>query len=304
MKTFGGSSRESSFVATPASWPAGRRSPTVTALIDIRNATVFRGRTKVFDGLSLRIEQGCSAVVLGPNGAGKSTLLKLVSGELRPVFGPGSHIKVLGREEWNVWDLRSQLGVVSYDLQHEYLPATPGMNVVLSGFYSSVDTWTHQTFTDVQRRKALEIIDSLGVGHLQDRAFGDMSTGEQRRFLLARALVHDPGTLLLDEPTSGLDLKSAFEHRALIEELIRRGITVLLVTHHVQHIPPAIDRVIMLKEGRVFADGPRREVLSSPTLSGLFDYPLEAVWFDGTCQVFPARGSASDCRPSSQATHG
>lgn len=274
----------------------------MTALIDIQNATVFRGRTKVFDGLSLRIEQGCSTAVLGPNGAGKSTLLKLVFGELRPVFRPESYVRVLGREKRNVWDLRSHLGVVSYDLQHEYLPATPGTNVVLSGFHSSVDTWTHQTFTDAQRRKALEIIDSLGVGHLQDRAFGDMSTGEQRRFLLARALVHDPDTLLLDEPTSGLDLKSAFEHRELVEDLMRRGITVLLVTHHVQQIPPAIDRVIMLKQGRIFADGPRSEVLSSPTLSGLFDYPLEAVWFDGTCQVFPAKGSASDCRPSSRPT--
>jgi iron complex transport system ATP-binding protein len=260
----------------------------VTALIDISNATVLRGGTKVFDGFSLRIEQGCSTAILGPNGAGKSTLLKLVSGELHPVFTVGSHVKVLGRENWNVWDLRAHLGVVSYDLQHEYLAGTTGVNVVLSGFYSSVDIWLHQVFSHAQLRKAEETIEALGVQSLRNRAFGEMSTGEQRRFLLARALVHDPDTLLLDEPTSGLDLKSAFEHRAVLRGLMQRGITVLLITHNVQQITPEIHRVVMLKDGKVFADGSREEVLTSQTLSMLFDYPLEALWFDGTCQVFPS----------------
>ena len=259
----------------------------MAAILELDNVTVFRGRTKVFDDLSLRIEAGCSTAILGPNGAGKSTLLKLVSGDLRPVFTPASAIRLFGHETWDAWDLRSHLGVVSHDLQHDYLAGVLGSNVVLSGFYSSVDTWDHQSFTPAQRAKAEEIIQTLRIGSLKQRQFGSMSTGEQRRFLLARALVHDPSTLLLDEPTSGLDLTSSFQYRAQLRELMQAGITVLLTTHHVNEIPPEIQRVVMLKAGRVFADGSRQDVLSSETLSALFEYPLHAVWFNGTCQVFP-----------------
>jgi iron complex transport system ATP-binding protein len=257
------------------------------SLLDISNIEVFRGRTKVLDGFTLEIEEGCSTAILGPNGAGKSTLLKLVSGELHPLLSPGSHVRVFGLENWNVWDLRSHLGIVSHDLQHEYLASALGTNVVLSGFYSSVDTWQHQTYSLEQQCKAEEVIAMLGVGPLKERAFGTMSTGEQRRFLLGRTLVNEPQALLLDEPTSGLDVKTAFLYTEVLRRLMREGRTVLLTTHHIHEIPPEIERVVMLKEGRVFADGERAEVLTSEKLSALFDYPLRAVSLNGTCQVFP-----------------
>jgi iron complex transport system ATP-binding protein len=257
-------------------------------LLDIDSVTAFRGATKVFDGFSLRIDEGCSTAIVGPNGAGKSTLLKLVSGEVRPVHTEDSHIRILGRDTWNVWDLRSQLGIVSHDMQHEYLASALGINVVLSGFCSSVDTWPHQVFSDEERQKADEIMETLGIGALRRRAFGTMSTGEQRRFLLGRALVSGPRALLFDEPTSGLDLRTSFLYRELLGELIRGGTTVLLVTHHLHEIPPEIRRVVLLKDGAIAADGPREDVLTSEKLSALFDYPLHAVSYNGTCQVFPA----------------
>jgi iron complex transport system ATP-binding protein len=259
----------------------------VGSLLDIRNIEAYRGRAKVLDGLTLQIEEGCSTAILGPNGAGKSTLLKLVSGDLHPVLSPGSHIKVFGMERWNVWDLRSRLGIVSYDMQHDYLSTAFGINVVLSGFYSSVDTWQHQTFTPEQRRKADEIIEMLGVASLRDRTFGTLSTGEQRRFLLGRTLVNEPPALLLDEPTSGLDVKTAFLYTEVLDRLMREGRTVLLTTHHIHEIPPEIERVVLLKKGKIFADGARDDVLTSAVLSELFDYPLQAVSLNGTCQVFP-----------------
>jgi iron complex transport system ATP-binding protein len=257
-------------------------------VLDVGNVTVFRGLKKVFDGFSLQIEQGCCTAILGPNGAGKSTLLKLVAGEVRPRFDAGSHLRVLGRERWNIWDLRSHFGVVSDDLQHEYLADVQGVNVVLSGFYSSVDRWAHQAFTEEQLRKAEDTIATLRLGDLKNRAFGTMSTGEQRRFLLARALVNDPDTLLLDEPTSGLDLRCSFQYRDILRELMQRGTMVLLTTHHVHEIPPEIHRVVMLKEGSLFADGSPEEVLTSEILSSLYDCHLHAMWLNGTCQVFPA----------------
>ena len=172
-------------------------------LLDIHAVTAFRGSTKVFDRLSLQIDEECSTAVRGPNGAGKSTLLKLVSGELHPVFFPGSHIRVFGRDRWNVRELRSRLGIVSHDLQHDYLSSARGLNVVLSGFYSSIDTWRNQSFNDTEYGKAAAVMERLGILGLKDREFGSLSAGEQRRLLLARALVSDPDTLLFDEPTTG-----------------------------------------------------------------------------------------------------
>ncbi len=263
-------------------------------LLDIRNIKAFRGTTQVFDAFSLKIDEGCSTAILGPNGSGKSTLMKLISGELHPCFSPDSSLRIFGRNRWNVWDLRSRLGIVSHDLQHEYLASAAGLNVVLSGFYSSIDTWRNQVFSDREYRKAEEAMEMLGIGTLRNRPFGSLSTGEQRRFLLARALVNDPGTLLFDEPTSGLDIKSSFLYLELLRKLMRNGNTVLLVTHHVHEIPPEIRRIVMLREGRVMAEGSREEMLSSSMLSALFDYPLQAVSRNGSCQVFPAFQDAPD----------
>jgi iron complex transport system ATP-binding protein len=259
----------------------------MTLVLDMGNVIVYRGLKKVLDGFTLQIEEGCSTAILGPNGAGKTTLLKLVSGEFRPRFDETSHFRVLGQERWNIWDIRSRLGVVSHDLQQEYVASVNGFDVALSGFHSSVGTWSHQSFTEEQLRRAEETITTLGIDGLRDRLYGLMSTGEQRRFLLARTLVHEPDTLLLDEPTSGLDLKSSFQYRDLMRELMRQGTTVLLTTHHVHEIPPETGRVVMVKEGKVFADGRRAEMLTSSRLSELFDCPLRAIWHNDTCQVFP-----------------
>jgi iron complex transport system ATP-binding protein len=211
----------------------------------------------------------------------------VVSGDVRPVCSPDSYVKVFGLAQWNVWDLRSHLGIVSHDIQHDYLAGAVGVNVVLSGFYSSVDTWQHQTFTASQRARADEVMQMLGVAHLAERSFGSLSTGEQRRLLLGRTLVNDPRALLLDEPTSGLDVKTAFLYREALRSLMREGRTVLLTTHHIHEIPPEIQRVVLLKEGTIFADGAREDILTSDMLSALFDYPLRAVSLNGTCQVFP-----------------
>jgi iron complex transport system ATP-binding protein len=259
----------------------------MTLLLDMGNVTVYRGLKKVLDRFTLEIDEGCSTAILGPNGAGKTTLLKLVSGELRPRFDEASHFRLLGQERWNIWDVRSRLGVVSHDLQQEYAASVKGFDVALSGFHSSIGTWSHQSFTEEQLRKAGEVIATLHISGLRDRLYGLMSTGEQRRFLLARTLVHEPDTLLLDEPTSGLDLRSSFQYRDLMRELMQQGTTVLLTTHHVHEIPPEIRRVVMVKEGKVFADGTRQEMLTSANLSALFECSLRAVWHNDTCQVFP-----------------
>jgi iron complex transport system ATP-binding protein len=256
-------------------------------LFDIKHATVYRGRTRVFDGLSLRIDAGVNAAILGPNGAGKSTLLKLLCREIHAVYAENSHVRVLGKDRWDVWELRSQIGVVSHDLQHDYADHALGEDIVLSGFYASIDTWPHQTFSDAQCTHARRLTEGLGITHLARRKYGAMSTGEQRRFLLARALVNDPQTLVLDEPTSGLDLSACFQYLQTIRGVMQAGKTVILVTHHLHEIPPEIEQVILLKAGRVFAQGPKAEMLTEETLSRLYETPVRLLKANGYYQAVP-----------------
>lgn len=212
--------------------------PSGRAVMEIRNATVYRGETRVFKRFSLDIKAGQSTAILGPNGAGKSTLLKLLTREIYPVQQRGTFVKVLGHGLWNVWDIRSHLGIISPDLQEGYLGDAPGFTVLLSGLYSSIGIWSHQKFTAADRLKAEQLLTALGVAHCREKLFSEMSTGEQRRLLLGRALINDPDVLVLDEPTSGLDVGACFRYLTIIGGLIGSGKTVVLVTHHVHEIPP------------------------------------------------------------------
>lgn len=256
-------------------------------VIAIQNVTVYQGHTRVFHNLSLSIPPGCHTAILGPNSAGKSTLLKLLSRELYPVRRTGSFLRLFGQESWNVWELRTRLGIVSHDLQQQYLGSTRGLDVILSGYYASLTTATHQQFSPAEQARALHLMQTLGVEGLKDRPFASMSTGEQRRFLLGRALVHDPDTLVLDEPTSGLDLRACFQYLDLVRRLMRAGKTVILVTHHIHEIPPEVSRVVLLRAGEVIADGEKGHILTSKNLSALFDTPIELVQVNGFYQALP-----------------
>jgi len=257
-------------------------------LVDMRHATVFRGTRPVLHDLSLVITPGCSTVILGPNGCGKSTLLKVFSRELYPVLGPDHYVCLMGQETWNVWELRTQLGIVSADVQQAYPERTPGLEIILSGFFSSLDIYDHQAIILIQRTRSYEMMKKLGIAHLRDRPFGEMSTGEQRRALLGLALVHEPYALVLDEPTTGLDIQACFQYLEILRNFIREGGTVVLVTHHVHEIPPEVDRVVLLKHGRIMEDGSKRDILNGQNLSVLFDTPIKLLHTNGWFQVRPA----------------
>ena len=256
-------------------------------IIDLQNITVFQGRNKVLDNFSLTIDESQSTVILGPNGSGKTTLLKLLNRELYIVEAPKSSLKIFEKDKWNVDDLRSNLGVVSQHLQHGYSESAIGLYVVLSGFYSSDGIWQHQKFEDEKLNRAQEVMDLLSISDLKDRAFSSMSTGEQRKFLLARSLVNDPAVLVFDEPTSGLDMSSCFQYLEIIRELISMGKKVVLVTHHVHEIPPEVTRVILLKEGEIIDDGNKDEILTNANLTNLFDWPIKVIKENGYYQAMP-----------------
>ena len=258
-------------------------------ILDIKNATVYRGDTCVFRHLSFRLEEDRHTAIIGPNGAGKSTILKLLAGEVHPVPDDEMSIRLFGEAQWNVWDVRKRLGIVSHDLQHQYLDGVTGLKVVLSGFYASIGIYERQEFSYGQLARADDVLIDLGARALRDKRFGEMSTGEQRRCLLGRALVHDPMALVLDEPTSGLDLTATFHYLDLVRQSMRKGKTVLLVTHHIHEIPPEVKRVVLLKKGKILEDGDKRAVLTDVNLSRLFDCPIMLAEANGWYQALPGR---------------
>lgn len=259
-------------------------------LIEIRNATVWRGTTRVFKGLNLDIERHERVAILGPNGSGKTTLLKLLNRELYAVAEPGAWVRILGHERSNVWELRKHIGVVSHDLQQRYTPSTTALQVVVSGFYSSIGVHglLARRVTDSQRRAARQTLAELGLAEMVDKQLREMSTGQQRRCLLARALVHRPNTLILDEPTAGLDFSACFDYLARLRKLAEAGTNLVIVTHHLNEIPTVVDRVVLLHQGRVVADGSKSEVLTSERLSQVYATPIRVTAVDGYYLACPA----------------
>lgn len=269
-------------MSTPSSSPE-TPSATNAPLIAFEQVSIVRGGRAALDNVSLSIAAGEHVAIIGPNGSGKSTLIKTVTRELYPVIRPGSAVRVLGRDRWNVFELRKQLGIVSNDLMATCTRELTGREVVLSGFFSSIGLWPHQQplITAAMRDKTDEILARLEVSHLADRFVTQMSSGEARRILIGRALVHDPSTLLLDEPTNSLDVHAMQELRESFRTLAQSGIGILLVTHHLPDIIPEIERVILIRQGRVFRDGPKDLMLTEEVLSELFGVRVEMSRRDG-----------------------
>lgn len=242
-------------------------------LIELDRATVVRGESTVLHALSLRIVAGQHTALLGPNGCGKSTFIKLINRELYPLAREGeAPVKVMGRQRWNVNELRTRLGIVTGDLTRDLqdMPQLDVAQAVLTGFFATLMLPPDLEVTASMCERASNALARVGASALAGRQVAEISTGEMRRVLIARALVHGPQALLLDEPTAGLDLVAQRDFLLLLEELAAQGVTLVLVTHHIEEIIPAIDRVILLRSGGVYADGDRASTLTSENLSAVF----------------------------------
>lgn len=257
--------------------------------LEIGNATVWRGETAALRDFSLTFESGESVAILGPNGAGKSTLLKLLTGEVRPEAGRGSVCRLFGEELWSLEEIRHRLGVVMPEEVARFDPEEIAEDTVLSSLRGAYGKTRWMRFTKTERQKAMAAMTLMGVANLAKRNFGALSSGERRRFLIARALVHEPEVLVLDEPSTALDFAAAIQLTGTLCKLLEAGKTLVLVTHHPGEIPPGIGRVVLLKDGRVFADGPKRQVLTSATLTGLYGVGLNVRWSAGWCEVRPGK---------------
>lgn len=259
-------------------------------LIELDRACVIRGQVRVLHDLSLRIAQGQHTALLGPNGCGKSSFIKLITRELYPLaHADGSvAVRVLGQNRWQVDRLRAQLGIVTGDLSSN-LADMPGLTVeeaVLSGFFASFVVPAFRDVTDVMRERVRETLTLTGALPLLQRGYAELSAGETRRVLIARALVNRPQALLLDEPSTGLDLIARQHLIATLRRLAAEGITLVLVTHHIEEIIPEIERVILLRGGRILADGSRHDLLRDAPLTEVFGGPIQVIEHDGRLSAF------------------
>jgi iron complex transport system ATP-binding protein len=252
-----------------------------TPLIEIDHVSLHRNRVTILDRLSLCIQLGQHTVILGPNGSGKTSFLKLLMRFFYPsvVNESTGRIEILGQSEWNVWELRQQLGYINMEIDFHFSHGRSGRlsaeEVVLTGFSSIELEVDESTLTDTMRESAIEALKRCGVEHLRDRPVAHVSTGERRRILLARAIVHRPRALILDEPTSGLDIGARQILLNQLQTIANEGTTLVLVTHHLEEILPCIQNVVLLDRGQAIYQGDRVHGLSEKTLSKLFEIPIQ-----------------------------
>jgi len=245
-----------------------------TEFLELRHVNVARGDRVVLHDVNLTISAGEHVAILGPNGCGKSTLILAMTCQIYPIVQPGMHVRIFGRERWDLTQLRKHFGVVAAgpmsELPGERTAVTSGLDAVIAGFFSASTLWPNLHVTRAMRERANEALERMEAQHLAKRMVGEMSAGEKRRILIARALVHRPRQLLLDEPSNALDLAAQRELRETLRRLTREGTGLVLVTHHLGDILPEIERMILMRDGRIVADGPRAVLLTEARLSELF----------------------------------
>ncbi len=242
--------------------------------LDLRSVDVARGERVVLHDVNLSIRAGEHVAILGPNGCGKSTLILAMTCQLYPIVKPGMRVRIFGRERWDLAELRRHFGVVGADLPGERTAVTTGLDAVIAGFFSASALWPNLHATEEMRERAWEALVRMEATRLADQLVGAMSAGEKRSILIARALAHRPRQLLLDEPSNTLDLAAQRELRDTLRRLAREGTGLVLVTHHLSDILPEIERIILMRDGRIVADGPRRGLLTEARLSELFHTPV------------------------------
>jgi iron complex transport system ATP-binding protein len=253
--------------------------------LELAHVNVARGNNVVLHDINLTVSTGEHIAILGPNGCGKSTLIKTITCECYPLVSmegePETRVRIFDRERWDLTELKKRLGVVSAELPGRPTLHTTGRDAVITGFFSSSTLWPNLTVTDAMQARADEVLELVDAVSLANKPVGEMSAGQQRRIMIGRALVASSQMLLLDEPSNALDLAAQVDLRDLLRRLAQQGTGILLITHYIADILPEINRILMMRDGRIVADGPKAELLTAANLSDLFQTEVHLTERDG-----------------------
>lgn len=245
-------------------------------IIDFENLNVGYDEEIVLKNINLKIKQGEHWAILGANGSGKSTLMKIIQSEIHPRKDKPFKKEILGKTTYSIFELRKNLGIITNDLHNFFAKEATyldGFRVVLSGYYSSVGIFTYQDFTKEQIIKAKEVLNFLEIEDLKDKKVSAMSTGQLRKCIVARALIHEPKAFILDEPTVGLDIKAQINFIKMLKKLSLTS-SIILVTHHLEEIFEEIENIALIQDKTIFKSGKKEEILTSKNLSQTFDINL------------------------------
>lgn len=242
--------------------------------IVIDGVTVSREHRAIVDNISVSIAPGERWVILGPNGCGKTTLLRVMALYLHPSLG-NVYVNGMQLGKMDVRKVRSQIAYSSASLAAELRPALSVSNIVMTAKYGALEPWWHE-YSSADHSRSLECLERVNVRHFAERIFGSLSSGEQQRVLLARALMNDPVVLLLDEPSARLDLGGREQLVQILEEFATSNpqLPTVLVTHHVDEIPRCSTHLLLMRDGKAVAGGPLSSTLTSDNLSITFGLPL------------------------------
>jgi iron complex transport system ATP-binding protein len=246
----------------------------MVAVVEFAEVTVRRGSATLLDRISWRVAEGERWVILGPNGAGKTTLLQVASAQMHPTDGVAGILdEVLGTVD--VFELRPRIGLTSAVLGDRIPRNELVRDVVVSASYAVIGRW-RESYDELDHDRARDLLAAVRSDHLLDRTFGTLSEGERKRVQIARALMADPELLLLDEPAAGLDLGGREDLVSTLSMLAldARSPATVLVSHHVEEIPPGFTHALLLRKGQVVASGPIRQIITEEHLTETFDMPL------------------------------
>lgn len=238
--------------------------------VHITHAFVRRNDNYILSDVSLDIRSGEHVAIIGPNGAGKSTLVSLISMDIHPLARDDFHRVIFGQERWPVMELKKHLGIVSPLLAFFCNTTYTAFDIILSGLFSAIGLDFHHQVTDEMRERTRKEMEKVGIWHLRDKYMNTLSSGETQKVLLARAAIHNPEMLLLDEAAAALDFPARASLRETISGYAKEGKTIVMVTHEMAEIIPEIQRIILLKGGRIIADGPKEEILTEKLLSSIY----------------------------------
>ena len=253
----------------------------MAAVVDLAGVTIVRGGATLINDINWTVDESDRWVIIGPNGAGKTTLLQVIAAQIHPTAGVAGLLgEVLGTVD--VFELRPRIGLTSAALAERIPRGERVHDVVVSASYAVLGRW-REAYDELDHERAAELLDQLRIAELADRTFGTLSEGERKRVQIARALMTDPELLLLDEPAAGLDLAGREALVRTLGELAQDEYAPasVLVTHHVEEIPPGVTHAMLLKRGEIVAAGPVRETLTAETLTETFDLELSMTFDDG-----------------------